>query len=231
MQSVNIGVLNEGPLHQALKAYYSVPGASQEVGVGSFVADVVHPDQRIYEIQTGGFASMKRKLESVLEHHRVVLVHPIAHVRYLVKLDDHEDGQATRRRSPRRGRIAHVVAELVSIPHLLNHPNFELEVVLTEEEEVRRHVPGTARRRKGWQVVQRRLCAVLEQHRFRSARDLLALLQSPLAEPFTTAELAESLDEPRWLAQKLAYCLRESGVIDVCGRQGNALRYRFAPAG
>lgn len=228
---MNIGVLNEGPLHQALKAYYSVPGASQEVPVGSFVADVVHPDRAIYEIQTGGFAGLKRKLASVLEDHRVVLVHPIPRVRYIVKLPDCPDGEATRRRSPKRGSVAQVLAELVSIPHLLNHPHFELEVVLTEEEELRRHVPGTARRRRGWQVVQRRLCDVLEQHRFRSARDLFGLLQTPVDDPFTTAELAESLGEPRWLAQKLAYCLREAGEIVICGKQGNALRYRTVRAG
>ncbi len=226
---MNIGVLNEGPLHQALKDFYSVPGACQEVAVGCFVADVVHPDRWIYEIQTGGFGSLKRKLAEVVQEHRVVLVHPIARVRYIVKLPESPDQPATRRRSPKRGSVADVVAELVSIPHLLNHPNFELEVVLTEEEELRRHVPGTARRRKGWQVVQRRLVAVLEQHRFRTARDLLGLLREPLPEPFTTADLAVGLGEPRWLAQKLAYCLREAGELTLCGKQGNALLYRRSP--
>lgn len=223
---MSIGLLNEGPLHQSLKAHYSVPGSRQEVGVGAFVADVLHPDQWIYEIQTSGFGNLKRKLASVLEEYRVVLVHPIAHVRYIVKLPQSVDQQATRRRSPKRGSVARVVDELVSIPTLLDHPNFELEVVLIEEEELRRHVPGSARRRKGWQVVQRRLCSVLEQHRFRSTRDLFRLLRQPLPETFTTADLAVSLGEPRWVAQKLAYCLRESGEIIICGKQGNALRYR-----
>lgn len=222
---MSIGLLNEGPLHQALKSHYSVAGARQEVAVGGFVADVVHPDEWIYEIQTAGFGSLKRKLTSVLEEHRVVLVHPIAHVRYIVKLPTAPDGQATRRRSPKRGSLAHVVLELVSIPQLLNHPNFQLEVVLTEEEELRHHVPGASWRRRGWQVLQRRLCAVLEQHRFRCAADLFGLLREPLPEHFTTADLALSLGEPRWVAQKLAYCLREAGEIEVCGKEGNALRY------
>jgi hypothetical protein len=225
---VSIGILNEGPLHQALKSHYSVAGARQEVTVGSFVADVLHPDQWIYEIQTSGFGSLKRKLESVLEEHRVVLVHPIARVRHIVKLPGSPDEEATRRRSPKRGAVAHVVAELVSIPRLLNHPNFELEVVLTEEEELRRHVPGQSRRRNGWQVVQRRLCAVLEQHRFTCARDLFRLLHEPLPASFTTADVAVSLGQPRWVAQKLAYCLREAGEIVICGKQANALRYRCA---
>ncbi|MEQ8859447.1 MAG: hypothetical protein RIC56_12440 [Pseudomonadales bacterium] len=225
---MSIGILNESPLHQALKAHYSVAGSRQEVAVGAFVADVQHADERIYEIQTSGFSSMRRKLEHVLEHHRVVLVHPIAHVRYIVKLPECPDQQATRRRSPKRGSLAQVVGELVSIPRLLDHPNFELEVVLTEEEEVRERSDEVSWRRKGWRTVQRRLCRVLEQHRFTSSGDLFGLLRSPLPHEFTTADLALALEEPRWLAQKLAYCLREAGRVEVCGKQGNALCYRRA---
>ncbi len=222
---MSIGILNESPLHQALKARYSAPGARQEVSVGSFVADVLHAD-RIYEIQTSGFGSMRRKLERVLEQHRVVLVHPIAHVRYIVKLPESPDQPATRRRSPKRGSLAEVAGELVSIPRLLDHPNFELEVVLTEEEEVRERSDTVSWRRKGWRTVQRRLCRVLEAHRFTCTRDLFGLLKSPLPEEFTTADLALALGEPRWLAQKLAYCLREAEQLEICGKQGNALRYR-----
>lgn len=223
---MNIGILNEGPLHQALKDHYSGAGARQEVSVGPFVADVLDGDDNIIEIQTGAFSGLKRKLRAVLENHRVVLVYPIARVRYIVKLPEDPDQQATRRRSPKRGSVAAVAAQLVSIPDLLNHPNFELEVVLTEEEEWRRHQPGTTRRRNGWRVVQRRLGRVLEQHRFSVPADLLRLVREPLPEPFTTADLAVAMDEPRWLAQKLAYCLRETGVVVICGKRGNALAYR-----
>lgn len=227
---MSIGILNESPLHQALKAHYSAAGARQEVAIGSFVADVVAADDRIYEIQTSGLGSMRRKLETVLAHHRVVLVHPIARVRYIVKLNPCPDQPASRRRSPKRGSLAQVAAELVSIPHLLDHPNFELEVVLIEEEEVRRHEPGGSWRRKGWRTVQRRLCSVLEQHRFTCTADLFRLLATPLPDVFTTADLASALGEPRWLAQKLAYCLREAGAIALCGKQGNALLYRRCAA-
>lgn len=235
---MNIGTLNEGPLHLALKAHYLVAGAQQEVAVDGFVADILHPDGCIFEIQTSGFAGLRRKLERVLAAHRVVLVHPIARVRHIVKLAgsladgvaDGPDQQATRRRSPKRGSVAQVLDGLVSIPLLLDHPNFELEVVLIEEEELRRHVPGRHRRRNGWQVVQRRLCQVLEQHRFGCAADLWSLLRQPVDEGFTTADLAVAMDQPRWLAQKLAYCLRVTGQIEVCGKQGNALRYVRSPA-
>ena len=49
-----------------------------------------------------------------------------------------------RRRSPKRGTVEHLFEELVYLPDLLARRRFELEVLLTEEEEVRRQ-DGTAR--------------------------------------------------------------------------------------
>lgn len=221
-----IGTLNEGPLHQALKALYLTPSGEEEVPVGSFVADVRAEDEVIYEIQTGGFAPLKRKLAELIESHQVVLVHPIAAVRYIVKLPEEEDGQASRRKSPKRASIANIVEELVSIPHLLDHPNFQVEVVLIEEDEIRAYDPTRVRRRGGWRVVSRQLNQVLEHRRIGSREDLYSLVHGPLPDPFSTADLADAMGQPRWLAQKLAYCLRESGAAELCGKAGNALLYR-----
>ena len=46
-----------------------------------------------------------------------------------------------------------------------------------------------------------------------------------LVEPFTTSELAAAIARPRRLAQRMAYCLREMGVIEAVGKQGNAILY------
>lgn len=221
-----IGTLNEGPLHEALKSLYLDGGAESEVDVGGYVADVRRSDAVLYEIQTGGFAPLKRKLRALLDSHRVVLVHPIAAVRYIVKLAEQPDDPPNRRRSPKRGCLAQVVTELVSIPDLLAHPNFELEVVLIEEEELRGYDPHRVRRRGGWRVLSRHLTRVVTRHRFGSHWDLFALVEGPLPEIFSTRELAAAMGQPRWLAQKLAYCLRESGAVEIAGKSGNALLYR-----
>ncbi len=228
---MSIGTLNEGPLHQAIKSLYNGAGAREEVPIGDFVADVFGPDEVVYEIQTGGFGSLKKKLARLVEDHRVVLVHPIAEVRIIVKLPQAEDEQASRRRSPKRGCVAHVLDRLVSIPSLLNHPNFELEVLMIEEEELRTFDPRRVRRRDGWRVVQRRLGSVLGSERFTCAADLLRMAPGPLPAEFTTEDLAGAMGQPRWLAQKLAYCLREAGEISITGKRGNALCYRLARSG
>ena len=221
-----IGTLNEGPLHQALKALYLTGNGEEEVSVGSYVADVRAEDQVIYEIQTGGFAPLKRKLATLIESHRVVLVHPIAAIRYIVKLPEQEDGQATRRKSPKRSSSAHIVEELVSIPYLLEHPNFAVEVVLIEEDEIRMFDPTRVRRRGGWRVVSRQMNQVLERQRISNRQDLYSLVHGPLPEEFSTADLAAAMGQSRRLAQKMAYCLRESGAAELCGKAGNALLYR-----
>jgi hypothetical protein len=38
--------------------------------------------------------------------------------------------------------------------------------------------------------------------------------------------LSERLEAPRWIAQRIAYCLREMGSVEVVGKQGNAIVYR-----
>lgn len=219
-----IGSLNEKPLHAALKEWYRRDGDLVEVPVEGFVVDLVRAGLLI-EIQTSGFAAMRRKLDRLLDRHPIRLVHPIASVKWVVKLD--ADGrEATRRRSPKRGIAADVCAELVSFPSLLSHPNFALEVVFIEEEEARRPDTANSRRRKGFVVEERRLVSVGDSAEFGSPRDLLALLPSALPNPFTTADLAGGLGRTRHLARAVAYCLRESGAIRAVGRDRRGYLYR-----
>jgi len=64
-----IGTLNEGRLHQALKALYVDESGEAEISVGDYVADVRGADNVLYEIQTGSFTPLKKKLATLLENH------------------------------------------------------------------------------------------------------------------------------------------------------------------
>ena len=152
---MDIGTLNERGLHRALKSHYIVDGDQEEIEVDGFVVDIVTSDRQLIEIQTTGFSSIKGKLNRLLEKNRVLVVHPIAGIRHIIKLQKENNFETVARRSPKKGRISHIVNELVSIPDLLNHPNFSLEVVLVEEEEYRVFDPSRTRRRQGWTIVGR----------------------------------------------------------------------------
>ncbi|MDF1523623.1 MAG: hypothetical protein P1P87_12520 [Trueperaceae bacterium] len=217
---MGIGALNETPLHAALKVAIAPPGSRFEVPVAGFVIDAVHDDLLI-EVQTRHVGAMRRKLEHLLPEHRVRLVLPIATERWIVKRAD----PPTRRRSPKRGHPADVARELVAIPHLLDHPHLEIEIVLLHEEEVREHRPGQAWRRRGWVTVDRRLLEVVERRRLGGSADLLAFVPDTVVDPFDTAELALASGMARRTAQQLVYCLRIGGALTAVGKAGNAHLY------
>ncbi len=221
----SIGELNERSLHRALKERYAVPGSETEQVIDGFVTDVV-ADGRIVEIQTGSFGPLRNKLTRLLDAHPITLVHPIAKDRYLVRVPDDPALPPTRRKSPKHGSVFDVFPALVSIPGSLAHPNLTLEVVMTVEEEVRAPSERRGRWRRDFTRVDRRLVDVVETHTIASMADLFALVDARLPETFTTTDIAVTMGSTRSLAQQAAYCFREGGVIEICGKDGNTLVYR-----
>lgn len=222
--SPHIGTLGEKPLHASLKRWYAQPGDRIEAAVDRFVIDLIRGDVLI-EIQTRGFSSMKRKVRDLLaQGHHLRIVHPIAIDRWIVKVDD-EGEVIGRRRSPRHGAPTDVFAELVAFPEFIGHPRFGIDLVMTLEDEIRRHTPGASWRRKGWSVVERRLLDVVDTHVLAVTDDFARMLPATLPDPFTTADLATALARPRRSAQQMTYCLRNAGVITAIGKSANSVQY------
>jgi hypothetical protein len=221
-----IGTLNEGALHAQLKEWYRRPRDRVEQQVDAYVVDLVRSGLLI-EIQTGNFAPLRRKLEELLRTHRVRLVAPVAVTRRIVRVSD--DGVVlSARRSPKAGRLEDVFAHLVSIPALLAHERFELEIVLTHQEEVRMFKPGRAYRRRGWVVAGRSLTSVDGSVTVACLNDALALLPAGLPASFDTGELAAAAGIDRRLAQQMTYCLRHAGALATTGKRGRAALYQLA---
>jgi hypothetical protein len=227
MTSGALATYREGSLHAALKARYAAaaPGSRIEANVANFVVDVVRLDELV-EIQTTSFASARRKLEALVVAHRVVLVHPIPVEKWLVVVDA-DAAIVRRRRSPRQGLPLDLFDELVSMPRLIAHPNFRIEVVLTCEEEVRGPVPEGIRfrRPRTWVRLDRRLVRVADTLRIDDAVDLLRLLPPGLPDPFTTADIVTASGRSRRLAMRAAYCLAHAGAVAQVGHQGRLRSY------
>lgn len=224
-----IGVLREGPLHAALKDALAGPGDRLEVPMGRFVIDLVRADGELVEIQTGGFGGLVPKLDALLDEHRIRIVHPVAAVRRIVRLDP--DGEVlSTRRSPRRAGVVDVFDRLVTFPSLLAHPHLTIEVVLVEEDHIRAAAPTRTGRRTR-DPGQRRLTAVLERVELRDPADVLGALPALPEEPFTTRELGDVLGVRRVLAQRAAYCLRLMELIEPAGMRGRAPLHRRVRAG
>jgi len=215
-----LSTYRERSLHAALKAIYATPGRRVEEAVDGYVVDVVD-EAELIEIQTASFASAARKLRSLVAAHRVLLVHPIAVERWLVRVD--ADGVILgRRRSPRRGVALDLFRDLVAFPELVAHPNFRIELAMIREEEVRGPVPAGARFRypREWWRLDRRLLDVIGIVRIDGPADLLSLLPPGLPAQFTSADIATVARRPRTLATRATYCLEKSGAIRNAGRRG-----------
>jgi hypothetical protein len=221
----HIGLLNEKSLHAALKIWCAQPTDQLEISIDGFVIDIVR-DELLIEIQTRSFSAMKRKLGQLTQTRPVRLVHPIAQQKWIVKLAEDGQTELSRRKSPKQGTVYEVFRELVAFPHLLAHPNFSLQVLLIQEEEARRYDSRQGWRRKGWITHERRLLDVTNEYNFTTPADMKTLLPEMLDTPFTTLNLATVLGQPRWLMQKMVYCLREMGVIEQVGKQGNSFLYQ-----
>ncbi|MBN1887198.1 MAG: hypothetical protein JW850_04390 [Thermoflexales bacterium] len=227
----SIGTLHEGPLHAGLKAWYAQPGDQVEANVDGYIVDIVRceapfPNGVLIEIQTGSFRAIKAKLAALVAHHPLRLVYPVAWEKWIVK-----EGQSQRtaedvlrRKSPKRGRVEQVFDELVSFPRLVGQAGFSLDVLFIREEEVRCR-GGRSWRRRGWVTRERRLLEVVGQQRFETVADMAALLPAGLLEPFTVTDLGRALGLSRRLAGKMAYCLREMGVLERRGKRGRAVLY------
>jgi hypothetical protein len=214
----------ETSLHAALKSWYAQPGDSIETLVDGYIIDIRRGDTLI-EIQTRSFSSLRPKLEMLLAHYPVHLIHPIAVEKWIIHS---ANGRATqRRKSPKHGRSEHVFNELVYIPHLLNNSNFSLQILFTEEEEIWVNDGGGSWRRKGWRIADRRLISVVSSLEFFKIDEYRSFLPASLPEAFTTSDLARQARLPRRLAQKMAYTLRSSEIIKVTGRLNHAYAYRL----
>lgn len=228
-----IGTLSERSLHAALKQWYARPGDEIEVPCDGYFVDIVRGDWLI-EIQTRNFFALKRKLGKLLENHRLRLVHPIAAEKWIVRVAADGETVLSRRRSPKRGAFEDIFDELVNIPQLLAHPNFSLELLLVNREEIRRvHggkriKPRRSRWLKDWEPHDHKLLEVVGQRVIESPSDLLAFLPSNLSDPFTNRDLASALNKPYHLAQQMTYCLRRLELVSIVGKQERSLLYAMS---
>jgi hypothetical protein len=221
----------ETSLHRQLKALYAGDDGAQEVRCDGYRIDAVRNGELI-EIQHGSLTAIRDKIRRLLTKHRVRIVKPIVANKLLVKLDARGGVELSRRRSPKRGTMLDVFNELVYFTRVFPHERLTLEIALVDVEE--RRFPGQGKRRRrrregqDFQIEDQRLLRIVESHAFRTSADLRKLLPRRMPKQFHTAHLAERLKAPRGTAQRIVYCLREMGGMEMVGKQGNAILYRYA---
>lgn len=219
----------ETPLHQQLKDLYAGKENLKEHRIGGFRIDAVRNPRELVEIQTANFGALRPKLDRLLKTQNVRLVYPVCKTRYIVSIDHRTKKRGPSRRSPKHGQWIDLFQELVYLADLLPSPNLTLEVLLTEEEELRFRSSGRrVRHDRGDRVSGRRLLRILDRRSLRAGKDFLNFIPSTLASPFSTRGISISLEIDEWQARQVAYCLRAMKLLVAVGKIQNNIFYARA---
>jgi hypothetical protein len=219
----------ETSLHQQLKYLYASDDSNTEVRFAGFRIDAIAEDGELIEIQHASLGALRdktRKLLPARSKHRLRIVKPIVRRKRVTTIGA-KDGEVLRSRmSPKTGDWLDLFNDLVHFVTVFPRKGLTLEVVLIDAEEFRTDRIPKRRRGKNYQSLDIQLLEVGDRIVFGSVADLMQRLpMQHLASPFDTAQLAVALGRPRWLAQKVAYCLREIGGISPAGKKGNSQLY------
>lgn len=215
----------ETTLHRQLKELYCPDETFQEVVLGRYRIDAIRGDQLI-EVQCASLGAIRDKIRQLTKSHDVLIVKPIAQRTFLIKRKYSKI--VSKRYSPKRKTIYNLFEDLVHFVTVFPHPRLTLEIPLVELEEHRRPAKKKRWKRKDYRVEDRMLREVHDRITIQTTADLAAMLPETLPDQFTTADLAKHTEIPRWLAQKMAYCLRETQTTTILGKKGNSIIYELA---
>lgn len=213
-----IGTLSEKTVHAVLKEYYGGGDESKELSVGDFVADVVC-EEGIVEIQTRALYRLERKLKAFLPVCRVTVVHPIEAEKYIITLDPESGELISRRRSPKREKLWHGLAELYGLRSYLTHEGLTVRFPVITVEESRFPPTGKGRRRRATKL-DRVPADMTDEIVLKTGADYAALLPEELSESFTSADLAALCRISADTARSCINILAAVGVLEESGRQG-----------
>ncbi|MFQ5525438.1 MAG: hypothetical protein ACE5GX_04185 [Thermoanaerobaculia bacterium] len=221
----------ETSLHRQLKIRYATSEEQTEVTIDGFRIDAISDSNELIEIQHASLGALRDKTRKLLDSsdRSLRIVKPIVARKRLTTLT-RKGGKVKRTRmSSKRGEVLDLFDDLVHFATLFPRNRLTLEIVLIELHEFRVDRGVSNWRKKRYECLDQELLRVRDSIELRTNADLLALLPiERLPNRFDTAELGVALGKPRWLAQKVAYCLRKTGAAAVAGKRGKSRLYRIA---
>lgn len=190
-----IGVLREKTLHATLKRWLDEDPAHHEVTLpDGHVADIFD-GERITEIQTGNFSALRRKLQALLEHYPVTVVHPLVRRKWLCWIDPDTGETTPPKRSPRTGSFADAGPQLIYLLPCLDHPNLTVRLLLLDVEEHRVADGWSRDGKQGSHRAERYPLTMEGEVTLRAPADYAALLPPGLPEHFTSAQFGKAVHQ------------------------------------
>lgn len=223
-ESSGIGTLAEKTIHAVLKEFYSPAPDCTEKPVLGFVADICS-ENRIIEIQTRQFFTMRRKLDAFLKDYEVTIVYPVTIEKHLRFIDKATGEISKSRKSPKRGTPYAIFAELYGIKEFLLNPRLHFIITCMNVEEFRFLNPQSKSRKRGTQRTDGIPSLLTNEFCLESSRDFLMFIPYELPGEFTTEDyrLAAKISKP--LAQTALNILHHLGLVSRIGKRGNHYLY------
>lgn len=211
-----ITTYHERSLHAFLKSRFCPDEEKHEVKIGKFVADACDGNV-IFEIQTGNFGPLAKKIKFYLENtdYKIVIVRPLGKNRRIFWLDK-ESGELKRsqRPSPKHENLASGIADLYYLRELFGNERLSFCFLLMEINEVRL-LDGYGKHKKIRATSVDRLAGEIYcEHYISTIDDIKAEILPLLPDgEFSRAELSKALGLNAlklWSAQKF---LTETGIL------------------
>lgn len=225
IEQSGINIRNEKSLHRQLKEWYAAPGDRFEVKMDNFIIDILRGDMFI-EIQTGNFSSIRNKIRKLAPYHSVRVVYPIPSIKHITLLDADGGGIISSRKSPKKGIVEDLFAQLLTMPDIVLNSGFSLEVLMVKVEEIRLNDGKGSWRRRGNRILDRQLTEVERSVRFNGVADYAKLLPENLPDEFTNKDLAACSGMSCARSGRMTYCLKKMGAIGEIGRIQNQLVFK-----
>lgn len=221
----NIGTYKEKQLHIMMKKYFESDDNYHEVPVNGYVADICR-DGSIIEIETNGFSGLKPKLGAYLDEYKVNLVMPLCTRKYISWIDPNDASIGSRHISPKHENVYTMLFELCRILPYITHPNLTVTAVMLEVEEYRLLDGWSADKKKGSHRYERIPTDIIDTVSLHDNADYRALIPSSLGEEYTAADFRKSVKASRGTEYGMLRVLKERGIIEECGKKGNAKIYK-----
>ena len=225
-QRYNIGTYKEKELHIILKKYFEPDSAYHEIKTNGFIADI-RKDNVITEIETSGFSGLKPKLNAYLPEYKVILVYPLAEVKYISWIDPETSEISQRKKSPKKVGIYDLLFEMVYILPYIKDKNLSFVSPRLEIDEYRLLCGWSKDRKRGSVKYERMPTDIFGFIEFCSDKDFLAAIPAVCEEGFTVREFATAAKIQLRRAYGVVKVLAERGVIFKDGKKGRADFYRI----
>ncbi len=223
-----IGTLGEKRMHAVIKQYLCADHDLHEVGVRDtgYVADV-RIGNDVYEVQTGAFYPMKKKIAHYVEHtaYSVTVVHPISVERWVRWIDPQTGEVSPRKRSPKRERACHLLPELYCLLPYLGNERLRFRLLMIEEEDFRTLSGRRDDRKRGARLYERMPLSLLGEIEFSDPKDFACLLPTDLPTHFTVKDLSRLTGLRGRDAYSAAHVLEKLGVIVATEPIGRAMAF------